>query len=905
MQCTHFDSNGSLPRTAKWLAASIIMVLSGNANYTYAQDAVSDDAQPRTLDSMTVTGSRLPGTDLTASSPVTIIDRLSIEATGLGSVGEILRTLPVVSGSVSDTAGRWNDGSATVSLRGLDAVNTLVLLNGRRLISNTPQGTVDLNSVPFEAVERLEVLQDGASAVYGSDAIAGVVNIITRKGADDTTISGSYGLSSRGDLPERKLGLSMGETFANGHLLFVAGYRNRDGNRIADRPVSRDADWRERGGRNFRDWAPITGAAFSGIDDSGKYYIIREGVDQITSMDDMREAFFPGTDTPLEIVNDGINFWEHESSTVKLEQKNLWLSGEYDFNSNLTGFWESSWVDRDSFGFYAPIYIDGTVTVSADNMYNPFGRDLQLFRTFNEQPPDQFRMQKVGSRVSRLTTGLKGYMGESSWSWDASGSWQDLQQNSRYGRWIDRNKLSLGVGDTAQCQLTQGCVPVNVFGAVGSVTQAMLDSFTFPAFLDIRARMQSFAANTAGTLMELPAGDLKLAAGVEYREERYRSTTHDDPNLDFDVPVYAPGARKISEAYVEVGVPLLADLAWAHSLELEVAGRYSHYNTFGSTTNPKASLKYKPVEQLMLRYSWGEGFRTPNFAESSTQTTRTYQAQIDPCNGDDYMAYPGCNGMRAPVAPGAWTVRGGNENLKPETSQTRTLGLVWTPLNDLSFTLDYFKVKKQDIIGIADVDYIIEQNARGLQFRDRVVRRPDGIIDFVLATMDNLLEQSIDGYDVGVNYTLRPACCGSFNVNLQATLIDSYMSSPSADAPPIEIVGTYTTALGTIPRWKSSGSLMWSHQDWTVNYGVRYVGSVENQASIQRNGRYLDADDYLQHDLSASRYFPGINTRVTLGVQNVFDRMPPWLEGNYFNGFDHLTFDSRGRYFHVNAEYTF
>jgi len=261
--------------------------------------------------------------------------------------------------------------------------------------------------------------------------------------------------------------------------------------------------------------------------------------------------------------------------------------------------------------------------------------------------------------------------------------------------------------------------------------------------------------------------------------------------------------------------------------------------------------------------------------------------------------------VRAPVAPGAWTVRGGNENLKPETSQTRTLGLVWTPLDELSFTLDYFKVKKQDIIGIADVDYIIEQNARGLQFADRVVRRTDGIIDFVLATMDNLLEQSIDGYDFGVNYTLRPACCGSFNFNLQATLIDSFMSSPSADAPPVEIVGTYTTALGTIPRWKSSGSLMWSHQDWTANYGVRYVGSVENQASIQRGGRYLEADDYLQHDLSLSRYFSGINTRVTLGVQNVFDAMPPWLEGNYFNGFDHLTFDSRGRYFHLNVEYTF
>jgi len=885
------------------LPATLGLVLASGGSF--AQENASVDIQTRTLDSMTVTGSRLPGTDLTASSPVTIIDRLAIEATGLGSVGEVLRTLPVASAATSDTAGRGNNGSANVSLRGLDAVNTLVLLNGRRLISNNAQGTVDLNSIPFEAVERVEVLQDGASAVYGSDAIAGVVNILTRKGGDGITLAGSYGLSSRGDLPERKLSMSTGKTFDRGNVLFVAGYRNRGGNVIADRPVSRDPDWRSRGGRNFRDWAPITGTAFSGIDDSGNYYIIREGVNQVMSLADMRPAIFPGTNTPLDSGNDGINYWEYESSTVDLEQKNLWLSGDYEFTSNLSGFVESSWVSRDSFGFYAPVYIDGTITVSAGNIYNPFGRDLQIFRTFVEQPHDQVRMQDIKSSVFRLTGGLKGYIGESLWSWDVSASYQSLRQNNHRGRGIDENKLSLAVGDTALCRLTPGCVPVNVFAAVGGVTQEMLDWFTYIPFQNIRTKLQSFTANTAGAVMELPAGDVNLALGLEYREESYHSISHDDPNIDTDFPLYAPATRKVSEAYVEVGIPLLADLTGAYSLDLEAAARYSHYNTFGNTTNPKVSLKYKPVEDLMLRYSWGEGFRTPNFTESSTQVTRGYQPQIDPCAGDNYLMYPGCNGVRAPIVTGNWTIRGGNENLKPETSQTRTIGLVWTPLDELSFTLDYFKIKKQDIIDIANVDYIIEQNALGFQFLDRVVRRSDGAIDFVLATMDNLMEQSINGYDFGFNYVLRRDCCGSFNFNVQATLIDSYMSSPSADAAPIEIVGTYTTTLGTIPRWKSSGSLMWSHVDWTLNYGFRYVGSVENQASIQREGRYLRADDYLQHDVSASRYFPRFNTRATLGVQNVFDEMPPWLEGNYFNGFDAMSFDSRGRYFYLNVEYTF
>ncbi len=214
---------------------------------THAQEA------PDEPDMIVVTGSRLPQRDLTAAAPVTVLDRAEIDVTGATNIGELLRELPAAGASNSESAGRGNNGSATVALRGLSAVNTLVLINGRRVLSNNSGGTVDLNSIPFDAVERVEVLKDGASAIYGSDAIAGVVNIIMRRDFDGLLLSGGYGISSRDDLPNRELSLTFGQELDRGGFVFNASYRNSDGNVIADRPVSLDPDWRAQSGRNFRD----------------------------------------------------------------------------------------------------------------------------------------------------------------------------------------------------------------------------------------------------------------------------------------------------------------------------------------------------------------------------------------------------------------------------------------------------------------------------------------------------------------------------------------------------------------------------------------------------------------------------------------------------------------------------
>ena len=870
-----------------------------------AQESESDAAPVEIV----VTGSRLPSRNLTAAAPVTILDRAEIEATGAASIGELLREMPVATASASESAGRGNNGSANVALRGLSAVNTLVLINGRRVLANSAGGTVDLNSIPFEAIERVEVLQDGASAIYGSDAIAGVVNIIMRRSFDGLQINGGYGVSSRGDLPNREVSVTFGQTFDRSSFLFVGGYRNADGNVIADRPISRDPDWRSLGGRNFRDPMP-TRTAFKGIDPDNpdREMIIREGVTQATSIDDFRDFIFPGTNTPLDSGNDGINYWEYESSASDISTRNLWFYGNYELTDGISAFVEATYNNRRSLGFLAPDYFGeaygDTVIVSANNDYNPFGRDLSAARTIIEQPRSSWRQNRINANTYRLVTGLEGTLG--GWRWDVSYNYQRLDQSNYGGKGVLRERLRQAAGDSDACRAAgNGCVPINLFGAEGSITQEMLDFISADIFSRTDAELTSAVANISGTLFSLPAGDVNAAFGVEYRTESFAQNNDSFAEVNAFVarglaPDAFPPTRKVKEVYAETAIPILTDRPFARSLDLEAAVRYSHYNAFGDTVNPKFGLKWRPVESLLLRASWGTGFRAPNFTEAYSAQTRGFRSIVDPCLGDDYASYPGCNGRQATTTvTGAWVITGGNPDLEPEEAKNLTVGAVITPsfLPRLSLTIDYYRITKDDIIGTADVNYLIMQNALYGTYADRIVRDANNYVFEVIATRDNLLNQEIKGFDVGVQYETADYGWGSLLFRVDATYLDSLAQSPAPDVPPIEYVGTYTNDLGTLAKYRGTGRITWTRNDLSATWGMRYVGSVTNMSSLLVNGRHLEADDYLQNDLVVSYDLTRFRSRITLGIENIFDEMPPFLEGNYANGFDQLTFNSRGRFF--------
>lgn len=888
-----------------------VTVLCGWASLAHAQDAADEPEM------IVVTGSRLPQTDLTAAAPVTVLDRAEIDVTGATNIGELLRELPAAGASNSESAGRGNNGSATVALRGLSAVNTLVLINGRRVLANNSGGTVDLNSIPFDAVERVEVLKDGASAIYGSDAIAGVVNIIMRRDFDGLLLKGGYGISSRGDLPNRELSVTFGQELDRGGFVFNASYRNSDGNVIADRPVSSDPDWRSQGGRNYRDPLPPR-AVVTGLDpnDPDRVLVLREGVAQADSLDDFRDFVFPGTDTPLTSGNDGINYWEYESSAVDIETSNLWFSGNYEIDDNLTTFVDASFNNRQSFGFLAPNYFGSVfgepVTLSATNDYNPFGVDLDIARTIIEQleePETRSRQSDVNANTYRIVAGLEGAIGE--WNWEASFNHQQLHQFSYGGRNRVMEWIRQAAGDSDACRAaTNGCVPINLLGEPGTITKEMRDFVSADSFTDITSKLDSVVANVTGTLFEMPNGDVNLAVGAEYRVAEF-----DQNGLNINAfieqgtdPDAHPPSRKVSEVYFETALPLLADLPLVQSLDLEFAVRLSHYSDFGDTTNPKVGIKWRPTDDLLLRASWGTGFRAPTFNEAYGGQSRGFRPVVDPCLGPDFAAYPGCNGQQATTtSSGAFIVSGGNPELEPEEADNLTIGAVYRPefLSGLALTLDYYQIEKSGIIGTANINFIIEQNALNGSFADRVTRDAGNAVFEVVATLDNLLTQDLRGYDLGLQYQTEPSSIGVFDARLNLTFLDSFERSPAPGEPAIEHVGDYSVEFGTLSDFRWNGYLNWSLGNFDVTTGVRYVGGVANTGSLMVNGAHLDADDYIQNDLFMTYQFEELGTTLALGVENVFDEMPPWLEGNYFNGFDEGSFHSRGRFFYTRIEKRF
>jgi iron complex outermembrane receptor protein len=888
-------------------AATLLLALTGGASSALAQ-APAQDQEP--IEEIFVTGSRLATTGLDTASPVTVISSDEIAFTNLSSTGELLRELPLSGAqSATETAGRGNSGVATAALRGLSAVNTLVLMNGRRLLAQNDQGEVDLNSLPFEAIERIEILQDGASAVYGSDAIAGVVNLIMRDSYDGLALEGYYGVSERGDANLANLALTFGAEFERGGFVFVANHREQDGYLIADRPCCRDADQRSMGGANLRDPLPVP-ASVKGLDsnDPTAEFIIREGLMQATTLDDFRPFInnFLGPPAP----DDAFNYFEFESSMSDSTLDNFWFNGFYDLTSNVTGFVEVASNRRDSFSFLAPdafgeVFGD-PIFLHPNNDFNPFGVELSVARTIIEQGAENVRQQNVDSHTQRMVVGVRGELGDprgSDWTWELSYNTQRLDDFRFAGNVTSRTRLQQAAGDSDECRAAaNGCVPINLLGAPGTISQEMLDFILIPAFTDREASLDSFQLNVTGTAFSMPAGDVQLAIGAEYREEGFHLINDSFRNAG-DVIFSGttadanPPDRRVRELYVETSVPVI------ESFDLDFALRYSDFSQFGTTTNPKVGLRWRLGEDWLLRGSYGTGFRAPNFEEAFGGQSRGFRNITDPCEGPDFAQIPGCNGMQAPVVTGAFVVSGGNPDLEPETADNYTLGVVWTPSNveGLSMTLDAFRIEKEDVISSADVNFIIDQHVRFGLFPGQVIRDANHRIQDVIALLGNIGEQRVQGFDFGVDYETPEYSIGSFGATLDLTYLDEFSLSPAPGIPATNRVGIYETALGTVAELRANTSIRWFRDEWSAVYTNRYVDGVTNVDGFATSMQNVDS--YLQHDLSISYALDEVadGTVLTFGIENLLDEDPPFVEGNFQNGFDQGTFNSRGRYYFLKA----
>lgn len=859
------------------------------------------DGYPRleemTIIGRTITGSRIRRSDYDGNAPVDIITAADLELAGAQSVGDFLKFLPSVVGNSTSTAiSNGGDGTASVTLRGLPASNTLVLINGRRVANNGLAGeSVDLNSIAPSAIAKIEVLKSGASAVYGSDAIAGVINVILKKEFDGLQVDSYYGSAAEGDLGTRTSSFTFGRTFARGDLMISGTRFDQDPLFSRDRRVSASADARRFGGADRRSSAT-----------PGARIDLPTGV---VVPDTGPEDFRAANDEDL------FNFREFTTATVPSERSSLHAHLQFDVTDQTSTYLDYDYITTQAESKLAPVPVftafeDIPLPVAASNVYNPFG--IELVDVRKRVLELGAREQENESRVRRWAWGLESQ--HANYSWDAGFHWSKTDAVETLDNLIDAARLQRALGDADQCRgiAIDGCEPFDLFDPPGAVTAAQLDYVATAAKVRGYSKLYGVTLNTSATLATLPAGSLEIAAGYEYRKE----STAKKPLLpdiisiggaNFDA---TSGGRRVHEMYFETLLPLLRKRPGVHSLELDLAARYSHYSDFGDTGNPRVALKYRPIAPLLLRASYAEGFRAPSLLELNKNNSQSQDLLEDPCaDSANVGVLPGCLTQSDATRVQFLTVNGGNENLLPEDSRNVSYGLVWSSSRWQGFTasLDYYRIAQRNVVD-ANAQFILDQNAATGIFSDRVVRNANGDIERVTATNINIGERQVGGWDIAMNYNFPRTRYGRYFLSFNAAHIHKYQEQLNPGARRINLAGEFadeaSEGRGALPKWKYNLGMYWKRKQWQANYSMHYVSSLKED--IPGSGNTRSIDSWLTHDVQFNYLFLVANgLRFTVGVDNLFDQDPPFAASAFNDNIDSRTHELTGRFWYAKLAQRF
>jgi iron complex outermembrane receptor protein len=874
---------------------------------------------------------------------VQILKREDIERTGAASTEELVKQLSSLSSSGSSTtvanASGYGGGSiATVSLRGMGGARTLVLVNGRRVAvygggsAGAAGSSVDVNSIPLSAIERVEVLKDGASAVYGSDAIAGVVNFIMRKDFTGIEATANYGQTSDRIGRDRKASVFAG-----------FGHFDQDGWNLTTSVTVQKTD-------------PILG--------SDRAYARRINV---AEQNDVTSSIaFPANVVlnkggtlgnpalpncgPYSLVSPySSNRCTYDNSPFvslqpKFEKASFMANGRLRLSGDAEAYFESGYTRNKITSTTQAVPLAYNAITTATNPYVPafaaliaqypgmsakysnIGRGGFILVPGSPYYPTAFaaangltglplllnyRDVANGSRNTldvsenaRLLAGIRGTLA----GWDMDSAF--LYSQSK----VHENLLS-GYAQYSKVLPIFNSGVINPFGE--TTDQAALQSVRNAEF-----RGTSYASKTSTTSVDLkgsreiwnlPAGAVGMALGAELRREQFNY----DPSVAIQTGDIAglggnafpvAGARNVGSVYAEMSIPILKHL------DSDVAVRYDSYQGVGHTVNPKASIRWQPSETLMLRSAVGKGFRAPSL-------TDLYTPQATSITGNGSRDYVRCPNL-ATGAPRDCnfqftTITGGNPNLKPEKSVSITAGVMWEPVKNASISLDAFRIDLKDaiVVGGLSSTYFLANAERTKQYAQFINRGATdgnaagvGPIESIVQTNANLFKTQVAGVDVDAMYRLR---LGERN-RLSLRLSGTYMNKYDVQGPD----GSYTSSLdqalnasgGVVLRWKHNASVTWENGPYAAtllqNYQKGYTDVLANQVPTGSAHRKVDA--YQTFDLQLA--YSGIrNTKLALGVKNLLDRDPPYtnLTSNFLGGYDVSYADPRGRFIYVTATYSY
>ena len=857
------------------------------------------DSAPQRLEEVLVmgryvTGSRIRNPVREGATQVDIIDRSEIELTGSQAIGELLRYVPAVAGnSTSTLVSNGGDGTATVTLRGLPASNTLVLLNGRR---TNPDGlfgrSVDLNTVPIGIVDRIEILKDGASAIYGSDAIAGVVNIITRADIDGLMVDSYYGQSGRGDLETFKTDVLWGRPFEDGQLTFGASYYDQRTLWSRDRPLSASADDRPRGGIDKRSSATTNARISLPL----RTVILDEGDGSLPSQ--FREA----------TGEDRFNYRDFTASIVPSQRWSVFGSLEGRVADSARGYAEILYTNTAAENTLAqtPLFTgfeSMDLTVSADNPFNPFGQDIvDVRRRIVELPSRRHRNQ---SQTWRTVLGVSGDLSDVHWDLAFTQNRTDAREVFTNLLHAQRTQLALGPDCKAPC------VPLNVFGPTGSITGEMLDYLGTGAAGTGRSDLRTGTLTIDFPMGTLPGGAVEVVSGLEYRDESL--TTRPDALISGANTIggvnYEPvrGNRDVWEAYLEVRLPLLADVSLVKLLTLSVAGRISQYSDFGRTTNPRVAIRYEPFDSLVLRASFSRGFRAPSLSELYATQATSFEQINDPCaSASNVRVLPGCSMQSDPTLVQFLTLKGGNPDLSPERAKTRNVGIVWQPAESVTLTADYYRIRGRSVVD-SSAQFIVNENARSGAFDDQVQRDAMGNINQIIADELNIGSRDVRGWDLTADLVIR-LNAGRIKLTSNATNIRSFEDQFAPDTVPRDQAGTFSdeasSGNGALPDWKFNAGIDFSRGGWRLMYTWHYVGALEEEVPLLEQTRRIEP--WSMHDLQFRYFGPATAwTTVSLGINNLFDEAPPFAAAAFNDSYDARTYDITGRFVYLQVRKAF
>lgn len=918
------------------LAASAIgQILAAPAGL--AQQAGSDQ-ETTELAPMLITGSLIPTTDIVGLTPIDVFSQVEIQKVGAANVTDVVRKLPaaVGAGNFNEARGNGGDGSARIALRGIPG-GTLVLINGRRVAPVAfADSDVDINMIPLAAIERIEVLKDGASAVYGSDAIAGVVNIILRKEFEGVELYGYYGNTTERDAAKQQYSFVSGTSSDKGSFVVGGNYYKANSLFSQDRERSKvDVSSRNDGFRRnssassnpgrfrVRNDALGGGALYdpTAAADAPVYVTVNrtatgtpvfapDGVTQLGT------KFAPSdyhlhdnpNPTPAQLSEevypfDRYPFPLYTPAIRPAERYSVFGNGEYKLiEDTLKFFTEISYSKSKSQNQLAPTPItSGSVGygVPASNPWNPFGTDISAwnYRTHELGPRTEF----VDKDAMRFVSGLRGQVPESSWGYEVAFLYSQEEGEEVLGGELSRSRLETSMNST------DPAAAFNPFG-VGANSPGVLNSVSQNLLTLGKSSLLSIDGRVNGEVVDLPGGPLAVSVGAEHREEEGESVpdaaTQNGDTVGFNSAdaLYGP-RRDVNSLYGEVFIPIFGEdnrIPGIYSMNVRGAVRWEDYSDFGDTTKPGVRFGYQPIETLTIHGSFSQSFRAPTISDLYTSDQENFPEVRNPYTGTFEQVQ---------------AVISGNPNLQPQEADNYLAGFEYRPkyVPGLKFAFDYFRIERENIPG-GSTQYVIDENFRtggpgvGV-YSDLITFDPvSQTYQNVRVPTLNLSSDELDGFDIAATYDMGLEKVGLdgwgkvvFELNWQYLLSYEQVQIPGQEA--VDRLGDFSAdefGYGTLPRLKGYGSLFWYWKDLEMGFYANYTDDYLDD----KNAADRVVEDYLTFDIQASYMFP-YQIKLTAGCLNVTDAIPPQVVGAFADNYDRDLHDLRQRFWYVSLSKRF